>query len=298
MSEGTQGEGWWQASDGQWYPPEQHPDVQATAAMPAAPPPTAAPDVPPPGGPGAGSSNAKWIIVGVLAAVVVALAAFLLLGGDDKKQNVAANSSSAPSSSSSSSSKSSSSSSSSKSSSSSSSSSSSELSETEIESRLIKAKDLGPGFSDGTFETNDSEPTSCGGPSVNSQVPAKSRIGGNASDGVAFFEEQVLVYATSDEAKKALEVAKASVSCPEPTTPGGGAASFGPPEDVSSDIDAPVDDAIRIALQTEEAEGSLFATRFGNVIVSFQFVAQKTADPSELPDELAIVNKGLSRLAA
>ena len=314
MTDGTQGEGWWQASDGKWYPPEQHPDVQAgatqpvesvpppTAAMPVAPPPGGPPPGAPvgPGGPGAGSSNAKWIIVGVLAAVAAALAAFLLLGGDDdKKENVAANSNSASASSSSSSkSTSSSSSSSSSSSTSSSSSSSSELTDSEIESRLIKAKDLGPDFSDGTFTAGDSDPTSCGGPSVNSQVPAEQRVGANSSSGVAFFEQEVLVYATSADAKKALALAKDSVSCPQPTTQGGGPASFGPPKDVSSDIDVPVDEAIQIALQTEEAQGSLIAARFGNVIVSFQFVAQKTADLSKLPDEFAIVNKGLSRLAS
>ncbi len=46
MSDTPQGPGWWQASDGQWYPPEQAP------AQPATPPP--APSVPPPlpgGGP-------------------------------------------------------------------------------------------------------------------------------------------------------------------------------------------------------------------------------------------------------
>lgn len=42
MSEVSQGPGWWQASDGRWYPPEQHP----AAPPPAAPPPTAPP---PPG---------------------------------------------------------------------------------------------------------------------------------------------------------------------------------------------------------------------------------------------------------
>src|SRR6476619_6421021 len=103
MSDSTQGEGWWQASDGKWYPPEQHPDFQAgatqsmesvpppTAAMPVPPPPPTsvvgapppgapggpppgAPGGPPPGAPGApaaGSSNTKWIVVGVLAAAAV-----------------------------------------------------------------------------------------------------------------------------------------------------------------------------------------------------------------------------------
>ena len=62
--------------------------------------------------------------------------------------------------------------------------------------------------------------------------------------------------------------------------------------------DATDDKDLQAKGRAQEAKGSLIAARFGNVIVSFQFVAQKTADPSELPDEFAIVNKGLSRLAS
>ena len=58
MSDSTQGEGWWQASDGKWYPPEQHPDFQgpatepiSAAEPPTAPPTTAMPPVAPPGPP-------------------------------------------------------------------------------------------------------------------------------------------------------------------------------------------------------------------------------------------------------
>src|SRR5882757_5404961 len=98
MSDGSPGEGWWQASDGQWYPPDQHPQFEAGASPPTAPPtmampPTAAvppiappgpppgvPMGPPPGPPPGGTSNARWIIVGVLAVAVLAIAAFLLLG--------------------------------------------------------------------------------------------------------------------------------------------------------------------------------------------------------------------------
>jgi uncharacterized RDD family membrane protein YckC len=48
MSDISQGPGWWQASDGKWYPPEQAPGAQPTA------PPTSAPTSPPPGAPPAG----------------------------------------------------------------------------------------------------------------------------------------------------------------------------------------------------------------------------------------------------
>lgn len=37
MSDTAQGPGWWQASDGRWYPPESHP--QAVASQPASPAP-------------------------------------------------------------------------------------------------------------------------------------------------------------------------------------------------------------------------------------------------------------------
>lgn len=42
MSDTAQGAGWWQASDGKWYRPEQHPNYQ-----PPAPPPAASPALPP-----------------------------------------------------------------------------------------------------------------------------------------------------------------------------------------------------------------------------------------------------------
>ena len=38
MSNTSQGSGWWQASDGRWYPPESHPNYRAVPSPPAAPP--------------------------------------------------------------------------------------------------------------------------------------------------------------------------------------------------------------------------------------------------------------------
>jgi len=51
MSETPAGPGWWQASDGRWYPPESHPSAQPPPPPPAAPtmpPPPAAPTAMPP----------------------------------------------------------------------------------------------------------------------------------------------------------------------------------------------------------------------------------------------------------
>lgn len=59
MSDASQGAGWWQASDGKWYPPESRPDAAPPPPPPSAPtasslpppPPVAAAAAPPPAAP-------------------------------------------------------------------------------------------------------------------------------------------------------------------------------------------------------------------------------------------------------
>ena len=78
MSDTSQGEGWWQASDGKWYAPEQHPDVQQpdvpqptqpVRRRPAPPteptPPTTTPVPPTEWGPPTGTlPTARWSAAG------------------------------------------------------------------------------------------------------------------------------------------------------------------------------------------------------------------------------------------
>lgn len=51
MSDMSQGPGWWVASDGKWYPPEQHPNYVAPPPVPPSPP---APPPPTPASPSGG----------------------------------------------------------------------------------------------------------------------------------------------------------------------------------------------------------------------------------------------------
>ncbi len=51
MSDVSGGSGWWQASDGKWYRPEQHPDYTPPPPPPPAPPPPPPPSQPPPTAP-------------------------------------------------------------------------------------------------------------------------------------------------------------------------------------------------------------------------------------------------------
>jgi hypothetical protein len=90
MSETQQGPGWWQASDGKWYAPEQHPDPAMSLPpldlrpQPTAPPPITQAPMTPFGSPG-GADNKKpwwrrwWAIA---TAAIVALAAVAGIAGN------------------------------------------------------------------------------------------------------------------------------------------------------------------------------------------------------------------------
>lgn len=103
MSDAPQGDGWWQASDGRWYAPEQHPGQASSAAgaSSAEPPQAAPPAGPPQAGPppadaasggappatppaaaaasgGAGGGKGK-LIVGVVVVLALVAGAFVIV---------------------------------------------------------------------------------------------------------------------------------------------------------------------------------------------------------------------------
>ena len=113
MSEFSQGEGWWQASDGKWYPPEAAPPGFAapTSEVPTTQPFGPPPGVPPIGAPAPMPTSSKsglgtGPIVAIVVAVVLVIGAivFFATSGDSKKTSAIENQSSSSSASSSSSS--------------------------------------------------------------------------------------------------------------------------------------------------------------------------------------------------
>jgi hypothetical protein len=74
MSDASRGPGWWQASDGKWYPPEQHPDAHR---LPDPPPASTPRPGPPPTGPTpiiqdtSRRGRWKWWAAGVVVAAIV-----------------------------------------------------------------------------------------------------------------------------------------------------------------------------------------------------------------------------------
>ncbi|CAN5715415.1 hypothetical protein BH24ACT3_BH24ACT3_10870 [soil metagenome] len=79
MSDQSPGPGWWQASDGRWYPPQQAPGQTAPTGPPSS------------GGPGKSDRTPLLVAGGVVALVVlVVIAAVVFLGGDDDDDDEAA----------------------------------------------------------------------------------------------------------------------------------------------------------------------------------------------------------------
>lgn len=82
MSDSSQGPGWWQASDGQWYPPE-------SAPQPLTPPPPPAPLAGNIAGPGV-SKQRNWKKIGLIGAgVLVALIAVAALASPSEDESAA-----------------------------------------------------------------------------------------------------------------------------------------------------------------------------------------------------------------
>lgn len=77
MNNAPQGPGWWQASDGNWYPPEQHPNYAAPPPPQSSSAPGGYPQYSAPGGQNLGSGSAAFTSV----AAKLPFPAWLLYGG-------------------------------------------------------------------------------------------------------------------------------------------------------------------------------------------------------------------------
>lgn len=220
MSDFSQGDGWWQASDGKWYAPELHPDYQPpteavptspsepeptlaqpmtpsepepTVAQPVAPeatqaiptpayiPPPVPPDAPIVGGPvGPPPGRSN---AGKIIAIVVALiliAAAVLAFFLTRDNDKSSSSSSSSTSSSSTSSSSSSSSTTSSSSRSSSSSSAAGIDAKTLSLALLRPGDVGAGYSALQYKKPASHPLPCGQPDPDTIVKPFAGAGAQA----------------------------------------------------------------------------------------------------------------------
>jgi hypothetical protein len=97
MSDAPQGSGWWQASDGRFYPPEQHPDARPTQPVtPVPPPPQQSWVAPAPAAQATwgqapqqqpapkGNKGVVWLVAGVAALVVLLIGVAIGAAGSDQ----------------------------------------------------------------------------------------------------------------------------------------------------------------------------------------------------------------------
>ena len=276
MSDTSQGEGWWQASDGKWYPPEQHPDVRQ------------------PAGPPGGSSNKMWIIpVAVIGAVAIAVIAFLLLRNDDSDNNVATATDKSDQSSDDTSS-------SSKSSSSKSSSSAEFVDPKGVEDRLLTASDIGSQFTDEAFTPSTDTTDPCGNPNSRTVVPPTKDVGSTAAEESSgkVFQEEVLFHKNAADNRKAFAVGlKTFQTCSEGTVVDSGSTeSFtaSPPEDVSDEVG--VSQAFESTAEVGDTTLISVGVRLDNCIVSFAFQYPTSAGESGKPDATGIAKEGIDLL--
>ena len=85
MSDFQQGPDWWRASDGKWYPPQQHP--QAGYSQPAAPAPAYAPSPPPAKGSGAKTALIVFGVLALLGVLGVGGIIVLAVAADDSEKD-------------------------------------------------------------------------------------------------------------------------------------------------------------------------------------------------------------------
>src|SRR5438128_11676071 len=88
MSDVSQGPGWWQASDGKWYPP------QATPGPATAPPPQPVPGQAP--APKKRGRGCLYSVVGLIALIVIIVVIAAVAGGGGGNSNKTASPNSAP----------------------------------------------------------------------------------------------------------------------------------------------------------------------------------------------------------
>ncbi|MEY2569223.1 MAG: hypothetical protein QOE35_3752 [Actinomycetota bacterium] len=328
MSDATQGPGWWQASDGLWYPPDQHPDfaapteavesvppADATQAMAPVPPPVppgppvvVARPVGPVGPPPPGGGRGKVIaIVAVLAAIAVVAALLLVNRDSDDGAKVAASDTDSTdvtdqsdSTDATTTTKKTTTTTAKTTTTRATTTTAPAVDAAALTARLLTPEEMGEGMSEGTFTPDSKNPEACGSPNTDTVFPPEAIVGrASVQAQQRAVVEQVRAYADAATSAKAFQRGVDASSCsegnafdaqgkPVPIT-------IGPIQEIS-DVKGAVR-AIAVSLTGEQFEALVVAVDVGGEIVAFQFETVRGAGTETLEARLPVVEAGVAKLA-
>jgi hypothetical protein len=337
MSDATQGPGWWQASDGLWYPPEQHPDFSAATEaiepvppVPAAPPEAtqAMPPVPPPvppgpplpagrpvgpaGPPPPGSNRGKVIaIVAVLAAIAVVAALLLLNRDSDDSAKVAASdtdstdvsdrSDGTDASDATTTTKKTTTTTAKTTTTKPTTTTAPAVDAAALEARLLTADEMGQGLTQGSFTPDSKNPEACGAPNTDTVFPPVAIVGRAAVEAQKrAVVEQVRAYKDEATSADAFQRSIDASSCSE----GNAFDAQGNPVPITigpiQEITDQLDGVVRaiaVSLTGQQFEALVVGVDLGGEIVAFQFETVAGAGTETLEARLPVVQDGVDKLA-
>ncbi|MEY2436265.1 MAG: hypothetical protein QOF97_1101 [Acidimicrobiaceae bacterium] len=333
MSDATQGPGWWQASDGKWYPPEQHPEftsptqpvesvppgppvapvapTQAMAPVPAPPGPPG-PPVPPPGAPiaaggpppGAGSRG-KVIAIAAVAAAILIVAALLLFNRDSGNGTKLAATDSASTNQSditTTTKKSTTTTSRATTTTRPTTTTTPPVDPAKLKARLLTASEMGSGLVESTFTPDSKNPEACGQPNTDIAFPPAAIVGRSAAEtNVRAVVEQVRAYADAATSAKAFDAGQKGVSCSQGNafdssgnpTP----ITIGPVQNITGRVNGSRQ-AIAVTATGQGFEALVIAADIGGEVAVFQFETTAGAGTETLDARLPIAQAGIDKLRA
>jgi hypothetical protein len=157
---------------------------------------------------------------------------------------------------------------------------------------LLKAADVHPSFTDQEYSPTVGTKAVCGNAAADVQVPPGVLVGTRMlnPDGLTVVEE-LRVYNSPTDAKKAFGLAKVAAGCPEAFD---SSFSVSQPTDVAASVGA--DEAFAVNASSVDGDVVLVAARKGNAIVSLQHVAPNGSDMSTVPDPISITKLAVQKV--